>query len=173
MNEAQIHLLLNHVPIMGSLIATAILAWGMIRKNEEIIRVSLYLLIGSALAALPVYFSGEGAEEAVEHLPGVVERLIEDHEHLAKVAIILMEGLGLGAAVALYFSFRKQVLPLAIAAGLLIVGLVNAGVLAQTAHLGGMIRHTEIRQATGHNTGTAQTDRGETSKGNKDNGSDD
>ncbi len=145
MDSVQIHLLLNHAPVMGSLLATALLAWGLFRKNEEIVRVSLYILVGSALAALPVYFSGEGAEEAVEHLPGVVENLIEDHEHLAKVAIMIMEGLGLAALGGIFFSFRKQTLPLWYAGLLLALGLVNGGVMAQTAHLGGLIRHSEIR----------------------------
>jgi len=145
MDSVQIHLLLNHAPIMGSLLATALLAWGLFRKNEEVVRVSLYILVGSALAALPVYFSGEGAEEAVEHLPGVVENLIEDHEHLAKVAIMIMEGLGLAALGGIFFSFRKQTLPLWYAGLLLALGLVNGGVMAQTAHLGGLIRHSEIR----------------------------
>ncbi|MGE3726169.1 MAG: hypothetical protein AB7I41_11505 [Candidatus Sericytochromatia bacterium] len=145
MDSVQIHLLLNHAPIMGSLLATALLAWGLLRKNEEVVRVSLYILVGSALAALPVYFSGEGAEEAVEHLPGVVENLIEDHEHLAKVAIMIMEGLGLAALGGIFFSFRKVTLPLWYAGLLLTLGLINGGVMAQTAHLGGLIRHSEIR----------------------------
>jgi hypothetical protein len=149
MNAAQIHLLLNHAPLLGSLIATVILAWGLFRKNEEIIRVSLYIFVGSALAALPVYFSGEGAEEAVEHLPGVVESLIEDHEHLAKVAIVMMEALGVGALAGIITSFRITSLPRLLGFALLIGGLFNGGVMAQTAHLGGLIRHTEIRNG-GH-----------------------
>lgn len=144
MPQTQIHLLLNHVPIIGSLIASAILAWGMLRKNEEVMRVSFCLLIVSAIVALPVYFSGEGAEEAVEHLPGVVERLIEDHEKFAKGAFVLMNTLGLSAVVGLVLSLRKA-LPHWYVICVLLLSLVNDAIMAQTAHLGGLIRHSEIR----------------------------
>ena len=145
MEPAFIHLMLNHLPVLGTLLATGMLTYGLIRKQEEIIRLSLYLFIGSALAALPVFFSGEGAEEAVEHLPGVAEALIEDHEHLAEVAIWLLEGLGLMAIAGLVLSFRKRLLPLWCAGLLAALALVTGGVLVQTAHLGGLIRHSEIR----------------------------
>lgn len=164
MDPTQIHLLLNHAPLMGSLIATAILAWGLFRKNEEIVRVSFYLFVGSALVALPVYFSGEGAEEAVEHLPGVLESLIEDHENLAKIAILIMEALGVGALAGLITSFRLKQLPFWFGTVLLIGGLINGGVMAQTAHLGGLIRHSEIRP------GQQQTDLLSPSKKTEQNG---
>ena len=66
LTAVSIHLMLNHLPLLGSAIATGIFALGLLRRQEEILRLSLYLFIFSALAALPVYFSGEGAEEAVD-----------------------------------------------------------------------------------------------------------
>lgn len=146
MSPQALHLMLNHVPVIGSLLATAVLAFGLLRRQEDIIRLSLYLFIFAAVMALPVYFSGEGAEEAVEHLPGVAEALIEDHEHLAEVAIWLIQGLGLAAIGGLVLSFRQTRLPLWFAAVFGLLALGNGGVLAQTAHLGGQIRHSEIRQ---------------------------
>ncbi|MEZ0371036.1 MAG: hypothetical protein ACAI44_18225 [Candidatus Sericytochromatia bacterium] len=139
------HLVVNHVPVLGSLLATGILAYGLLRKQEEIIRLSLYLFVLSAVAALPVYFSGEGAEEGVEHLSGVAESLIENHEDLAKFAIVLVEGLGLAAIGGLVLSFRATRLPLWYASIVGVLALFNGGVMAQTAHLGGQIRHSEIR----------------------------
>lgn len=152
MNPEFIHLMLNHVPVIGSLLATGILALGLLRRQEEIIRLSLYLFIFSAVAALPVYFSGEGAEAAVEHLPGVAEALIESHEDLAKIAIFVIEALGLASIGALILSFRKSRLPLWAGAGIGLLALVNSGIMAQTAHLGGQIRHTEIRQGATQST---------------------
>jgi hypothetical protein len=145
MSSVQIHLMLNHVPVLASVIAVAILSWGLLRKNEEVIRVSFYLLIGSALVALPVYFSGEGAEEAVEHLPAVLESLIETHENWAKIAMIMGQVLGVGALVGVIISFRKQQTPRWLAGAVLVLGLIESGVAFQTAHLGGLIRHSEIR----------------------------
>lgn len=38
MNEAQLHLLTNHLPVMGSLFTVLLLLWGLIRKSDEIKR---------------------------------------------------------------------------------------------------------------------------------------
>lgn len=146
MSEAQIHLLLNHIPVMGSLFATAILIWGLVRKQQDVIQTALYLFIISAVFAIPVYFSGEGAEEAVEHLPAVSEALIEDHEHLAKTAMFIIEALGLASIGALFLSIKNKLIPVWYSIALLVLALINGGVMAQTAHLGGLIRHSEIRQ---------------------------
>lgn len=148
MNSVQIHLLLNHLPLFGSLFGTAILAWGLLQKQEPVKRLGLYLMLGSALAVLPVYFSGEGAEEAVEHLPGVLENLIEAHEDWAKAAMLLTEIVGLGALGGVIWSFKRQQLPMTFALVLLLLGAVNGGVMAETAHLGGQIRHSEIRSGS-------------------------
>lgn len=43
----------------------------------------------TAAAAVPTYLTGEPAEEAVEHLPGVVKDLIEIHEERALIALIV------------------------------------------------------------------------------------
>ncbi|PKL78444.1 MAG: hypothetical protein CVV27_03310 [Candidatus Melainabacteria bacterium HGW-Melainabacteria-1] len=145
MDPTHLHLMLTHVPVVGSLLATAVLAFGLLRGQQEVIRISFYLFVFSAIVALPVYFSGEGAEEAVEHLAGVSEALIEDHEHLAKVAMLLLQGLGVAAIGGLIWSFRATRLPLWYASFIALLALVNGGVLARTANLGGQIRHSEIR----------------------------
>ena len=157
MSPVQIHLMLNHVPVLATVIAVAILSWGLLRKNEEVIRVSFYLLIGSALVALPVYFSGEGAEEAVEHLPAVLESLIETHENWAKVAVILGELLGVSALVGAVVAWRQQKTPLWIALPVLALGCLYSGIALQTAHLGGLIRHSEIRNGAAAVSGSAPT----------------
>lgn len=148
MSTAYVHLLLNHIPVIGTLGCILVLGYGLIRRQQEILRLSLYLFVLVALLTLPVFFSGEGAEDAVRHMPGITRDLIHAHENLARIAMWLTEALGLLALAGLWQSLRKQRLPLPLAGGLVVLSLICAGVLAQTSHLGGIIRHSELRGET-------------------------
>ena len=145
MDTVHIHLLLNHVPILGVLFGSLVLLYGVLRRSEDGVRIGLATLVLAALFAIPVYLTGEGAEEAVEGLPGVSEALIGEHEEAAEAGFIGTGVLGVLAALALVAGWRgsARVGPLrwTVAAG----GLVAFGWLAYVGSQGGQIRHTEIR----------------------------
>ena len=107
-------------------------------------KTSYVLLLFAGLATLPVFFSGEGTEEAVEHLPGVSESVIESHEDVAKLALIAISAAGLLALVAL-LTFSRQTIARVFKMVVLLLAVASGGLMAQSAHLGGQIRHTEIR----------------------------
>lgn len=144
MNQAHIHLLLNHLPVVGTLFSVLLLAVALLRKNDELRKVSLGFVVLVALAAIPTYLTGEPAEKIVEHLPGVSEALIESHEEAALFSLIAVEVAGI-ASLAGLFIFRRRSLPNAMFAAALAITLVAAGLMGWTANLGGQIRHTEIR----------------------------
>lgn len=144
MNEAQLHLLTNHLPVMGSLFTVLLLLWGLIRRSDEVKKVAMGAMVLVAITAVPAYLSGEPAEEVVEELPGVSEAYIEQHEAMGKFALISAIGMGVIALGALVFS-RGKSLGAPLASIMLVANLFVAGVMAYTAHLGGQIRHTEIR----------------------------
>ncbi|MBK7935511.1 MAG: hypothetical protein KA956_13980, partial [Pyrinomonadaceae bacterium] len=140
--------MLNHLPLFAGLFGTLILAWGLLRKFENIQFVGLILIILNALASVPVYLTGEPAEDVVEKLPGVSEQLIEAHESAAMFALIIGIIAGVAAIVA-FASARfasKSFNTVAVYAAL-IAGLVSAVSMGYTANLGGQVRHSEIRQA--------------------------
>lgn len=153
-SATQIHLLLNHFPVLCTLLGIPILLYGWLRKSDTVLHVALGLFVLGALSAVPVYFTGEGAEEAVEHLPGVVESLIERHEDLAKLAMLCVEGLGVLALAALWLVQRQSAMLRWMVPVVLLMSLGTSGVMAQTAHLGGQIRHSEIRSAQGQTGST-------------------
>ena len=144
MTSSQIHLALTHVPVILSLVGLVMLVIAFLKKNDTLTRTSFYLLLFAGLIAVPVYFTGEGAEETIEHLPGVSETVIEDHEDLAKVAFGLVGATALLSLAGLLFysrpGLRRLLLPL-----VLLFALATAGVMAVAAHLGGQVRHPEIR----------------------------
>ena len=145
MNWAHVHLLINHIPVLGTLFGTLLLVFGIVKKNEEIKRVSLGIFVIIAVAALPVYFTGEPAEEIVEHLPGVDESILEEHEESALISFIAVGILGIFAIGTLWRYRRVDTIPKRFVIAGLILSIIVFGLMAWTADLGGKIRHSEIR----------------------------
>lgn len=144
MNSVQMHLALTHVPVVLSLVGLIMLAVAFFIKNSTITKTSYILILIAGIAAIPVFFTGEGAEEAIENLPGVSEAIIERHEDVAKLAMISIAVAGLAALAAL-FSFKWQIATRVFKVVVLLLAIASGGLMVQTAHLGGQIRHTEIR----------------------------
>lgn len=145
MNAAQIHLAMLHFPIAGVFLGVGFLGWGLIRASSGARKAGLALFFISGLTVLPVFFSGEGAEEIVEGKPLVTESIIETHEEAAELAFyatLILAGFSLAALV----GEKKQLkISRMISSSVLIIGIVSAVLLARAAHLGGMIRHDELR----------------------------
>jgi hypothetical protein len=144
MNWAYIHLMLNHLPVIGSIFGVLLLLLALLRKSEELKRVSFGVFVFTALLALPVYFTGEPAAEVVEHLPGVEESLIEEHEDAALFALLMAEATGVVALAGLILFRRAERLPGRLVGAALVLSLATSGVMGWTANRGGRIRHTEI-----------------------------
>jgi len=144
MSTAHVHLLLNHIPVIGVLIGFVIFALGVWRRNDAWTRLALGLFAAVAIFALATMLTGESAEEAVENLPGVSEPLIESHEEAAKLAAIGAYVLGAISLVSLV-RVRRRPLPRTLTVAVLPVVLLVTGFMAYAANLGGQIRHTEIR----------------------------
>lgn len=145
MNMSQVHLALTHIPVVLSLAGLVVLLISLFSKNSTISKVGFSILAIAGISALPVFFSGHEAEEAVEHLPGVSESLIERHEEVAKFALISILVAGTIALAGL-IRIAQPAITKGIRVTVLLLSFISAGFMAQTAHLGGQIRHSEIRQ---------------------------
>ena len=145
MNGAQLHLMLNHLPVMGALFSLLLLGWSLIRRSTEIQKLALGVALLAGLSSVPVYLTGEPAEEVIEHTAGVDEAYIEEHESMGKFALWCGGALGVAAGAALAAGVKN---PRWLSAGTAITLLASVlvfGVMGYTAHLGGQIRHPEIR----------------------------
>lgn len=99
--------------------------------------------------AIAVNYTGEGAEHAIENLPGLDEQYdeqyIETHEDAAELFLIMMLVLGGTSLVTLFLAIKKM--KLAVYGYILIILLIIATAFAakDVGTSGGEIRHTEIR----------------------------
>ena len=146
MSAAHLHLALNHAPLFGIVFASLGLAWALIRHDDGVGRASLGLLVLAGLLVLPVYLSGEEAEDLVEDQIGVSHDAIEAHEDAALGAAIAVGAVGILALV-LLVGFRGQTLPRSATVLALVLALAAAGWIGYVANLGGQINHPEIRSA--------------------------
>ena len=147
MSPLHMHLVLNHVPVIGMIFVAFILGVALWRRNDGIAKLGLVMIAGIGVVTAAVFLTGEPAEEAVEKLAGVAGSAIHDHEELAEAALGAAAIAGAMAIVLLAWA-RKRVLPRAAMALSLLVVIAVAGLMGRTAYLGGQIRHTEIAGAT-------------------------
>ena len=145
MDAAHFHLLITHFPIIGSVFGIVILAYGLFSKNDSIVKVGLVTFIAISLITIPVFLSGEEAEEIVEHIPGISEDVIEEHEELAEKAIWFMGILGVFSLINLLALIKNLSFVKTATRVTLITSLFTAGLFFYVGNLGGQIRHSEIR----------------------------
>ncbi|MCY7330076.1 MAG: hypothetical protein LH618_16100 [Saprospiraceae bacterium] len=154
MDSTHWHLLLNHFPIIGTILGAGVMAYGYFAQSEPTKKAALLTWIVMALVAIPVLLTGEPTEESVENLAGVSEAIIGQHEEAAELAFWVMEALGVFALFAFFIkgkSVRKAVVGATFA-----LSFATFGLMAYTGYLGGQIRHTEIRSDAAAQTPTEQ-----------------
>lgn len=139
-----LHLLLNHVPTVGTVAGVGLLLLALVRRNDHLLRAGLEVLFVVALATLPVYLTGVAAEGAIEGLDGVSAEAIETHETAALLAFIWMQITGFAAWLALWQGRRLAQLPRASVGAVVLLSVITLALMGRAATIGGEIRHPEI-----------------------------
>lgn len=147
MSAVHFHLVFTHGLVALVVIGALVLAWSLLRRNHEVRMTGLGLLLLAGLLAIPVYLTGEPAEEVAEGLQ-ISHDIIHEHEEAAEFTFIGLEVLGVAALAALLIGARRKSVGTGVAGGVLLLSLVVGGLIVRTASLGGEVRHTEIRSGT-------------------------
>jgi len=147
-NVTHLHLLLNHVPTVGTVAALGVLILAYIRRNDSLKLVGLEILFSIALLTLPAFMTGVAAFEKVRKLPGVSEAAARLHWDVAIWGFTWLEFAGFMGWVALWQARRHGRAPKGLVAITTALTAVSLIVMAQAANLGGDIRHPEIGPGT-------------------------
>ncbi len=148
MNQAHYHLLFNHLPIIVPIVGVLVLIGGLIVKSEIVKRTAYFIFILGSLATIAAIATGDGAEEAVEHLEGIFKVMIHEHEEKAELFAILSYVLGIASAFALWGNLRKKSYSDHLSYIIIAYSCVVIYFAQQTGTSGGEIRHSEIRSGT-------------------------
>ncbi|WP_309608713.1 hypothetical protein [Flavobacterium sp.] len=147
MNDAHLHLLINHFPIIGCVFGLGILIFGIILKNKTLQNTAYILFIIVMFTGKASMFTGENAEDIVEEL-GISKDLIHEHEEHAETFMNIVYALGVVSIISLFANIKNHPKSNLIAFLTLILAVVALVLSKSVGTSGGEIRHTEIREIT-------------------------
>lgn len=145
MNEAHVHLLVNHLPIILPMIAILARITAFFLKTDALKQFALILLVLSGIFSFVSMQSGERAEEMIEQTVFFSETHVHEHEEAAELYAIFSYIIAGFAALSLWADVTKKSFALIlteITIGLCIISMYFA---QKTGSTGGEIRHEEIR----------------------------
>jgi uncharacterized membrane protein len=137
---AYLHLLSNHFPILGSLFGVLLLVVALVKTNLHTTLSAYLILLVSGIGGIVAYFTGESAEESIEHVAGI-SPLIHVHEEMAENALIFVFLLTAAAVVGLWAERAQWKSAKKIERFTLVIGIIAFILFAFTGYLGGHIRH--------------------------------
>jgi uncharacterized membrane protein len=147
MNLAHLHIVLNHVPSLGSILGLLLLAAGIYKKDEAVKQFANFVLVLITMAVLPTYISGAEAQRIVAKNPSYSAGIIQLHQNAAMITLLIMTAAGMFAWFGLWeYRRRGKSGSLTTIATLISTMAAVASVLV-TANIGGSISHSEIRDA--------------------------
>ena len=147
MNPTHLHLLITHLPIIGSILGAIVLAYGLWTKTYQTKIAAYILLIISSAGAVIAYLTGEDAEETVENIQGIQDTIVEQHEDFALIALIALIALGVSSIIGLILAYKRSSISRGFAWLTFFIAIISFGLVARTGYLGGQIRHTEINSS--------------------------
>src|SRR2546427_7629361 len=164
MNLAHLHLLLNHFPTIGTMVAIGLFVASLIAKNDDLKRTSLGIFFVIALISLPTYVTGNAAQALIKGQAGVSAVLMAKHQDAALLAFVFMEITGLVSWLVLWQYRRQLRMSQSNLAAVLVLSAVTFGLMAWASNIGGEVPHPGIPAAeeeTGRGAGcTAAPDCG-------------
>jgi len=144
-NVAHLHLLLNHVPTVGSVVALGLLLLALVRRHEPLKHAGLEVLFVIAVVTLPVYMSGVAAHLELRDRPELSDNAMRVHQDAALAGFAVTEFAGFVAWIALWQSRRRGRAARGLVPAVTLLTIVALALMARAATLGGEIRHPEIR----------------------------
>jgi len=109
MDGLTIHLIVNHIPIIGTAIGIIVTLAGAVFVREDVRKAGLIIYVVTGLAIFPANFTGEEAEDIVENrYEWVSHDQIHEHEEAAETAMTLTV---IALVLALLHLFNKPSTP--------------------------------------------------------------
>jgi hypothetical protein len=147
MNLAHVHIILNHVPSLGSIAGLVLLIAGIYRKDEVIKQSAFFVLVLITMAVLPTYISGAEAQRIVAKSPSYSAGMVQLHQNAAMITLLTMTAAGMFAWFGLWEYRRHARSGSLTATATLISTMAAVASVFITANIGGAISHPEIRNA--------------------------
>lgn len=163
MNWPYIHTLVNHFPIILTVVGAAALVSALIWRTRGAWLYALATLTLAGLAAYPAFLTGDEAADVMRKRWYVVRSMVEAHEESADFALWTLLVMGALCAYGWWRMTRREpgtLPPRWLRLVVLFATLAALGTVTYSAYLGGRIVHDSPRLITvppGFDTTTAST----------------
>ena len=144
MNWPYLHILINHFPIILTVVGSAALVLALITRRRAVWLYALATLTLAGLAIYPVYYTGDEASHAVRDTWYIVRDMVKEHDQAAGFALASILIMGAVSAYTWWRMLRRDVTGLPPVWLRVVVAVITAwalSVLVRTAYLGGKIVH--------------------------------
>ncbi len=140
-DPAHLHLMVNHFPIVLSIVGIGALAVGAVWRRDFYWRAGLNLMVLAAIAAIVAIVTGESASDEIRQRAFVVRGTIGAHSTAAYAALWTLLVAGSVAGYAWWRARAGSVvsLPVWLRNLVLILALVGAALVSYAAYEGGII----------------------------------
>jgi hypothetical protein len=146
---SHLHLILNHVPTVGSAVALGLLLLALLRRNEHLKIAGLEVLFLIAVLTLPVYITGVGAQRELRGRQAAVsDTAIREHQDVAIASFAVTEIAGFVAWLALWQLRRAGRTAPGLVPAVIVLLVLALAVSGRAANIGGEIRHPEMLTAS-------------------------
>jgi hypothetical protein len=149
LNLAHFHLLLNHVPTVGAVIALGLLMVGYTRRDDSLKHIGLEVLFLIAVLTVPVYMTGVAAYQTLRKVPEVSDTAMRVHQDIALIGFTITELAGFVGWLALWQWRRHGRAARGLVPATTLLLIAALAVMGGAANLGGEIRHPEILVGAG------------------------
>ena len=138
MTWTHLHLLINHLPLVGLLFGAAALIAALWRQSTDLQAFGLGAQAFLGLMSCVVFSTGGPAADAAADLAA---QPVDDHYQAARIAMIAATCLGTGALGALLLPKKPGTAPSWAVALVLVGTLACLALLGWAGYLGGLLRH--------------------------------
>lgn len=148
MNAAYLHLLVNHFPIVLSIVGAIAAVIALFTKHRTTWTFALGALLLAGLTVYPAVFTGEGAEEVMRNVWYISRDVVHEHEEAAEFALWATLATGVVAGAAMWrertaYTGGRTILasPGWLRALVALLAVLSAATLIRTAWTAGYIVH--------------------------------
>ncbi len=151
MNWPYIHTLINHFPIILSVVGTAVLILALIVRKRAVWIYALATLTLAGLSVYPAFFTGDQAADAVRNTWYIVRTMVEEHDAAAAFALASVLLTGVASAYTWWRMVKREptvLPPVWLRVVVTVIAVWSLSVVVRTAYLGGQIVHESPKLAT-------------------------
>lgn len=144
MNWPHIHSLVNHFPVVLSVVGCAVLIVALFGNKRGMWMYALATLTLAGLSIYPADFTGDQAADVLRKAWYIMPGAIREHDEAADFALISMLIMGAASAYAWWRMLKKETTglpPKWLRISVVILALWSLSVVVRTAYLGGLIVH--------------------------------